>query len=1141
MKKTLLLYLSAIIMMASPLIAQKDTASLEGRAVDSSGAVVPSASVSAVDVDTNFTYHVVSDSAGQWTISPVRIGRYRVTVSAAGFKEAVVGPITLDVQQRQRVDVTLVPGAVTQSVDVNSNSPLIQTDTSELGQVIDNTTMVGLPLNGRNAVQLAQLTVGVTTNEPGARTTAAFGFSANGSRSIDNSFLLDGIDNNSNLPDLLNEANYVIMPPPDALQEFKIETGNYDSEFGRSTGAIVNAVTRSGSNQFHGVLYEFLRNQNLDAMNYYDKSLQPYHQNQFGATLGGPIIRNKLFFFGDYEGLRISQAQPDTSLVPTAAQKSGDFSSQLDLTSATDVADCNGIPTYQGELFDTTRTQTTTANPSGYCGVPFGYQNGVPSNIIPASKTDPLGAKLIQLFPSPNTSAAGYNYLSDPLQTQVVNQGDVRVDQVLSSKDTSFYRFSLSRSPEIIPSPLPGLADGGGFFSGIQQINAYSLAVSESHVFSPSKANEFRFGYNQQSTSRYQANFNQNVSQEIGFPGVPYVAGTDNGGLPQMAFSDASTLGSPTYLPAIESQSTYIFADTLTLIVGEQTWKIGGEIRPEGFDFNEPPAPRGSLAFVPQFTDNAADPGSGGSGLATLLTGQPNSGSINNISNGRYYRHTYALFLQNDWRITPALSLNLGIRYEYFSPVHERNNAQANFNFGTGYLDIPRGSNNFTLPPALASILPVNHNAPNGLLNPDYTNFGPRVGLAYQVTPKLTAQSAFGVFYNPNEGGIWGYAGFNPPFLLSESYVVPCGLPSYSTAAGNCSIPGLSVLSQGFPTDALSDANTPSLGSYQVNMSTPYVMQWHLTFQYQLGQNTMLETSYVGSKGNKAYIEPNLNQATPTADPSAPYAPRRPYPNINTGIYQIRAEGSSNYNALQTSMTRRLSSGLSAIVNYTYSKALGDGSTTMGSQNNDSFRFGRDPGIEYGPLDFDVRNRFTGSVIYQLPFGQGARFGGSANSVVDKFIGHWTGSGIVTLSSGNWFTVTDGNGDFANSDGQQRPDFVPGQRATGKPCVPGTFFNTCAFANPPLGSFGDVSLNSLEGPGYKDVDFALQKIIPIGERLQLELRGEMFNAFNHPNKLFAAPGPQNSNSATVFGAPSFGFVTAAQAPREIQFAGKLYF
>jgi hypothetical protein len=1122
----------------SMLMAQRDTASLEGHAVDATGAVVPSATVTAVDLATNFSYHALSDASGQWVISPVRIGTYQVTITANGFKQSVIGPVTLDVQQRQRVDVTLQPGEVNQRVEVSVSSPLIETDTSELGQVINNRTMVSLPLNGRNPVQLAQLTVGVTTNEPGARTTAAFGFSANGARSIDNNFLLDGIDNNSNLPDLLNEANYLIMPPPDALQEFKIETGNYDAEFGRATGAIINAVTRSGTNQFHGAFYEFFRNQNLNAMNYYDKTRQPYHQNQFGATIGGPIIRNKLFFFGDYEGLRISQAQPSTSFVPTAAQRSGDFSSQLNLAAPTGVLDCNGVPTYQGELFDTTLTGATAGNSGGYCGVPFGYTNGVPSNVIPTTKIDPLGLKLVQLFPLPNADAPGYNYVSDPSQTQTVNQGDVRVDQVLTGKDTSFYRFSMSRSPSIIPSPFTGLADGGGFFSGAQQINAYSLALSETHVFSPSDVNELRFGYNNQSASRYQFNSTEDVSQQIGFPGVPYTAG--NGGLPQMTFSDASTLGSPTYLPSIETQATYSLADTFTLISGTQTWKIGGEVRPEHFSFNQPPSSRGNLGFGPQFTDNAGSPGTGGSGLATLLTGQPASGLITSIKKGSYVRHTAALFFQDDWRITPRLSLNLGVRYEYFAPVHESTNAQANFNPITGYLDIPKDSK-ATLTPILAGILPVNHNAPDGLVEPNYTNFSPRVGLAYQITPKLTTQSAFGLFFNPNEGGIWGYAGANPPYLSSETFSVPCSLPSYNTGTQNCSIPGLSVLSQGFPGDALTNPNTPNLVAYDPHISTPYVIQWHLTLQYALGQNTMIETSYVGSKGNKEYIEPNLNQASPTSDTSAPYGPRRPFPYINASIYEIESKGSSNYNALQTSMTHRLSAGLSAIVNYTYSKALGNGSTTMGSQNSDGFRYSRNPGIEYGPLDFDVRNRFVASAIYQLPFGEGKRFGGEAGPTLNRFIGDWTLSGIVTLSSGNWFTVTDGNGNFANSDGQQRPDFVSGQKASDKSCVPGTFFNTCAFANPALGSFGNVSLNSLQGPGYEDVDVAVQKIIPVRGAMHFELRAEMFNALNHPNQLFAAPGPQNSNSSTVLGGPSFGYVTAAQAPREIQVAAKFFY
>jgi hypothetical protein len=352
-----------------------------------------------VNVDTNFTYHAQSDASGDWVISPVRIGTYKVTISASGFKQTVAGPITLDVQQRQRVDATLQLGAINQQVEVSDAAPQLQTDSSESGQVIDSQSMVGFPLNGRNPVQLAQLTVGVTVSEPGARDSGGYGFSASGSRSLDNNFLLDGVDNNSNLPDLLNEANYVVMPPPDALQEFKIETGNYDAEFGRATGAIVNATTKGGSNELHGAVYEFLRNQSFDAMNYFDTARQPYHQNQFGATLGGKIIRDKLLFFVDYEGLRLSQAQTTTSLVPTLAQQGGDFSSQLDLTSPTGVTDCNGVPTYQGELFNTRLTQASSSQGSGgFCGVPFGYVNGSPSNVIPGSSIDSLGSALIKLY-----------------------------------------------------------------------------------------------------------------------------------------------------------------------------------------------------------------------------------------------------------------------------------------------------------------------------------------------------------------------------------------------------------------------------------------------------------------------------------------------------------------------------------------------------------------------------------------------------------------------------------------------------------------------------------------------------------------------------------------------------------------------
>jgi hypothetical protein len=1148
-----LLCIAVAVAASCPVFAQRDAASLEGRVVDLSGAVVAGAVVTATNDATNFHYQAQSDASGGWVISPVRIGTYKVTIAAQGFKEAVAGPITLDVQQRQRVDVTLELGNVNERVEVRDTAPLLETDSSESGQVVDSQSMVAFPLNGRNPVQLAQLTVGVTTSEPGARDSGGYGFSASGARSLDNNFLLDGIDNNSNLPDLLNEANYVVMPPPDALEEFKIETGNYDAEFGRATGAIVNATTKSGSNAFHGVLYEFLRNQAFDALNYFDSTQQQYHQNQFGATLGGRIIRDKLLFFVDYQGLRSSQAQNTNSTVPTDAQRSGDFSSQLDLTTpALDpstnapVLDCNGTATYAGEIFDTRQTQTSSLNNSGYCGVPFGYLNNAPSNVIPPSYTmDSLGKTLIHLFPEPNANASGYNYTSDPVTTQTIDQGDVRVDQVIAKSDNAFYRFSESSSPEIIGSPFTGLADGGGFFDGIQQITAYSGAASEVHIFSPHKINEFRAGFNWIKTSRYQANSNEDVSAQVGFPGVPYQPGTNNGGLPQLVFSDASNLGSPTFLPAIEKQKTIQFSNTFTLIAGSNTWKFGGEIRPEHFSIYEPADPRGTMSFTHQFTDNAGATGTGGNSLATLLTGQPDGGSINNLNNIEYYRHTFALFVQDDWRILPKLTLNLGMRYEYFSPVYSAGDAQANFNPITGKLDIPKDSN-VSLTPTIASILPVNHNASGALIGADYKDFSPRLGLSYSPAKRLVIHSAFGVFFNGDEAGPYSNPspGFNPPYFISETFATQCSLPSYSSAANDCSVPGIATLANGFPSTSLTDPNTPMLFSLDTKLRMPYVIQWHLATQYQFTSKTMLEVAYIGSKSERSYIYLNLNQAQPTADPTAPTAPRRPFPYVDASIGYLKSAGSSNYNGLQTSLQQRLSAGLEFIVNYTYSKSLGNASSAnLGSQNNDGFRNSLYPNKEYGPLDFDVRNRFVASYLYDLPFGAGQRFATHFRPI-DEAIGHWNWSGIVTLSNGTWFTVTDGNGNFANSDpesGQQRPDVVPGVKATSKPCIAGTFFNTCAFQNPPLGSLGNVGLNTLEGPGEKNVDFALLKTIPLGESRRVEFRAEAFNVFNHPNFQFAAPGPQNSINSTIMGTTQFGYLTGALAPRQLQLALKLFY
>ena len=378
------------------------------------------AKVTVGDMDKGTTFVTSTSTSGDYVASPLTVGRYSVTVEKQGFKTSITEAIELQVQQRAAVDVTLQIGQIEERVTVADVAPLLDTETSELGQVIDSKRMVTLPLNGRNFAQLAQLSAGVVPSEPGARNSGSYGFSSNGGRSYQNNILLDGVDNNSNLTDLLNNTSYVIQPSVDALQEFKVQTNAYSAEFGRGNGAILNATIKSGTNALHGDLYEFIRNDHLDGRNFFDNSRPPYQQNQFGATLGGPIFvphvydgRNRSFFFVDYEGLRLRQGRSLVATVPTAAQRAGDFSSQLDLGSPTGVNDCNGVPTYNGEIFNSRLAQTLS--PGVICGVPFGYDtSGNPSNIIPASAIDPLAARLTQLFPLPNANAGGFNFQSSP-------------------------------------------------------------------------------------------------------------------------------------------------------------------------------------------------------------------------------------------------------------------------------------------------------------------------------------------------------------------------------------------------------------------------------------------------------------------------------------------------------------------------------------------------------------------------------------------------------------------------------------------------------------------------------------------------------------------------------------------------------
>jgi hypothetical protein len=1177
---------------AVPTWAQKDTGSIVGTVKDGTGAVVADAAVEVTDIDRGQTFKTTTSEAGEFVASPLHVGRYKVSITKAGFKKAVSELVELNVQGRVAVNIALTVGQITEEMVVTGAAPLLETETSELGQVVDQKRVSNLPLNGRNFAQLALLSTGTAPSEPGARDEGGYGFSANGARSLQNNFLLDGVDNNSNLPDLLNETNFVIQPPVEALQEFKVQTNAYSAEFGRGNGAIVNAVIKSGTNQFHGSAWEFLRNNKLDGRNYFDDPTKPvpqYQQNQFGVTFGGPVDipgfyngKNRTFFFVDYEGFRVRQAQTQTGFVPPAAWRTGDFSSLIDYTNVTGT-DCNGAPTYAGEIFDARLARVGVAGKAD-CGVPFQYDGtGLPLNIIPATPAvtgggslDPLALRLAALYPAAGVlQASGNNFLANPVRRETRNNFDARVDQKFSDKDNMFVRFSIENQPSFIPGTFGGLADGGGFFSGDENFSYRSVAISWMHILKPELINEFRLGYNRVNAQRLQLNANTDVSgsSAINFPGVPFAPGI--GGLPQLNFNDVATLGSPTFLPSKELQNSYTMSENLTWVRGRHTWKYGTEIRREEFTIFQPAAARGTLNFDSTLSGNPGAIGSGGTGFASFMAGLTSGGSINNLHNVDYFRNTFAFYAQDDWKVTPNLVLNLGLRYELFGTVSERFNDTGNFDLSNPTdptIIVPKGKN-AQLTPIISQEVKISATGSRGLINSDLNNFAPRIGLAWQFTPKTVMRLGYGIFYGGQENGPYSNPspGFNPPFFVNQSLIAPCGAPSANPATQDCSVTGMSNLFNGFPANSLVDPNTPIFFSVDKNLRTPYMQQWHLGFERELPGNSVFALTYAGSKGTKLYTFFNGNQATPTTDSTAPTAPRRPVksagctlatpdlcsPVFDTGIDWFRSTGSSIYHSLQARYEKRFSKGLQFEASYTWAHSIDIASNAnLGpTQNNSDFRDFRNPGAERGNSDFDVRHRFVFNSIYELPFGHGKKFFGEAGGFTNQVVGGWQLANILSLSTGNWYTVLDSNGDFANADGgaggvSQRPDVVgdptkagpvagnPGCVAPSRIRTSTAWFNTCAFVDPAQGSFGNVGRNTIESPGYKTWDLSIFKNFRTTEKTNLEFRAEFFNVLNHTNFLFANSGPQSGNNATVLGAPQFGALTAARAPRQIQFALK---
>jgi hypothetical protein len=1096
-------------------LAQVDTGTVVGTIKDASGAVVPNATATATNVDTGIKTAVKSASDGNYVITPVKIGRYSISAEAAGFRTEVRQNIVLDVQQTIRLDFSLRVGSVTETTNVTGDAPLLDTQDASLGDVVASQQIEQLPLNGRRYTDLATLTAGVTKITEGpvdgssspTNGNAGGNFSVNGTRGDQNNFILDGIDNNSN-----DNGDLAILSSVDAVAEFKIQTSNYSAEFGRSGGGVVNATTKSGTNRFHGSAWEFLRNEALDAAQYGFGTAQPkapHKQNQFGVTVGGPILKDKLFFFGDYEGTRIHSAQTDIATVPTQKETTGDFSDLLNPVVQTGL-DGLGRPIYQGEIYNPATTRSAPNGSTVRDGFGFDVTTGQPiqgqANIIPGGMSQ-LGLNYAALYPVVTTPGGG-NYSVNALGTNRVDQMDVRVDENVSSKMQLFERFSLSQSQRFQAPVFSGIADGGNYNTGNRPLTTRGFVLGSTNVISPTLVNSLRVGFNR---SHYIANipaYGQNQPPAaLQFPGVPNNPSVN--GLTHFGFSGYQGLGEPLFTPTKSTSQVIQVSDTISYVRGRHLLKAGPQIRFDQFNLLQIAQPRGNVQFTGQFT--AVDPGNqqgSGNAIADMLLGFPISARISTVTAFHNRQHSYGAFVTDTYKAAQNLTLDLGLRYDYATPFYEADNRESNFDYTTGKI-IPAGTPGY----------------PKNLANVDKADFAPRIGLSYNPFPSrpLVVRAGYGRFFLFNEirTGDPLQLDYNLPFFFEPSFQSD-GLTPAMTPGGTPV-----TLATGFPpldpTQALSGVT-----SQDWRQHTGVYDEWNLDIEYQLPGNILITPAYVGTKGTHLQSLVDRNQI-PTPQPTFNQA-LRPYPQFGP-FTSIENRGNSTYHAFQLKAEKRTGHGLYFLSAFTFSKSINDQPEICCNAPwpQNSYNLAAEKGLS----DFDNRKRWVTSVDYALPVGKGQKFldhGGP----MDLAFGGWHLGGIITFRSGFPFSPQIGTGDPTNtgSQGLLRADRI-GSGHVAHPS-PSLWFNINDFPVP-VGHFGDAGKNILEGPGEKGVDLSARKIFSIRERIRLEFRAEFFNAFNHA--VFSQPDPFVTD-----GPGTAAVITSTVIPqRQIQFALKLEF
>jgi hypothetical protein len=1246
--------LGLVLFGASNLRAQIDTGSILGTISDSTGAVIPSAKVSLTNEGTNLTIMTASKGDGTYIFTPVKIGSYAVTAESAGFEKVTQTHITVNIDQQVVVNLTLKPGQVTETVEVTAAPALLQTQTAAVGQVVGTQSVNNLPLNGRNFTFLAQVVAGVNTPQADTRGNAASGaFSANGLRPAQNNYLLDGIDNNSDTVDFLNGTNFIVLPPVDAIQEFKVQTNNYSAQYGRSGAAILNATIKSGTNDIHGDFFEFFRNDVLDAADFFEDSggtkKAELRLNQFGGTIGGPIViphvyngRNKLFFFGDYEGLRRRQGNVFTTSVPTNLERNGpngpytDFAELITGQAASGTHTDNlGRTVPYGTVFDPATTRAVTkgaldpvtglvATASGYVRDPFFTGGGIKGitnftgycataatcmlNQLPASRLTTNAINLLNLYPTPTGSSLFGNFTTSPPLRETRDAFDTRVDFNQSDRNQIFARFSYVNDPQFIPGPFGGIADGGAFQQGDQSAASIQAALSWTHTFSPTVINEARLGENRLGTHRFGPVATQfGIPATYGIPGVPQCC--ENGGLPAFGISGLNTLGSNAFLPSDEVSQTTQVTDNFTKIYGSHTFKAGLEYQHVKYSTLQPPWSHGEYDYGGQYT-NIPDGSTDYTGPAqfvltpTLSTvpggvnyvGGSNDVFTSNISltdDGKNYWGTY---FEDDWKVNSKLTLNLGLRWDWFGQTFEHYGAQANWvpgapgtgggaqGTGAQYL-IPANRNNglstsFTTLMAQDGMTIVS-SGNRGLGVSQKTNFSPRIGFAYQVSPKLVVRGGYGIFYGGFENrGFSPNIGENYPFQFNFNYANPNGETPISSVTfpnfAGTSCANYFSFESGFNCTPLEtsvvQANGLSLRGIQYNYKTPYTQGYNLMLQYALTPSMTASVGYVGNVVRHLEVFPGANEVSqillPNVNILATSAPGKglyvPFPDFGTGGSYAATEGSSHYNSLQVSVEKRYAEGLNFLGTYTWSACRSDSGDLLNG-GSIGYRAAYIPGFgiqgDYGNCDFLIRNVFHFSGGYELPFGKGKRYASGVTGFGNHLISGWSTQFILTAEGGQPLTlgcpVSTAAGVGCNDllipgvdpFGSGAPDHYYNAAAFTQPCAPAGFTQAtrCATGMTGIGLLGGAS-SQVTGPGITRLDLSFFKQFQLSERWQMQFRAEFFNILNHPT--FNAPNFGGNGVVAIAGSgdytnSNFGVIGSTRFPfadpRQIQFALKVFF